>query len=134
MRLTLTLAAFTIVAVHPLTSHALTADAGAAGSSDAAGAAGSDEEAGAGGTVSTATSSGGASAGKGGTGGTAGISGTGGSSGAAAPKPAPNLPDPGTEQPGVSCSLAGPNAPWNLLGTSLALGAACLTLRRRRSR
>ena len=127
MRLTLSVAAFTIVAFHPLTSRALPGDAGAAGTTDAGGAAGAvDLEAGAAGTADSAPSSGG-SAGKGGSGGTGGSAGS-------APKPAVNLPDPGTEQPGVSCSMAGPNAPWNLLGTSLALGAACLTLRRRRSR
>jgi hypothetical protein len=118
MRFTLSAAAFTIVAFYPLVSHALSGDAGEAGaSSDAAGAAGASEAQG--GKVGA----GGASAGKG------GASGSGGS----APVPAPNLPDPGTDQSN-SCSMAGPRAPWNLFGTSLALGAACLMLRRRRPR
>ena len=128
MRFTLAAAAFTLVALHPLRSHAQASDAGAAGvGSDAAGstATGNDAAGEAGEAPVSKGGSGGASS----SGGASGNAGKGGSGGAAPV----SAPDPGTDDTNA-CSVAGPNAPWNLFATSLALGAACLTLRRRRSR
>ena len=122
MRITLTLAAFTIAAFLPITSHAEAGeagDAGAIGVSDA----GAPAEAQGGSTGGTAGSSG-----------AAGSAGKGGSSGAApAPGPGPSLPDPGTEEPSA-CTIAGPQRQLGIFGTTLAFGAVVLTLRRRRAR
>ena len=117
MRITLTAAAFTIVAFLPLNSHALAGDAGEAGA--------------------TASDAGATSESHGGSAGSAGSAGKGGAAGAggakaAATGPGPNLPDPGTDQTN-SCSIGGPHGQWGVFGTTLALGAAFLTLRRRRS-
>jgi MYXO-CTERM domain-containing protein len=45
--------------------------------------------------------------------------------------PAPNLPDPGTAESNA-CSMGGPSDRWGPFGTTLALGVAFLTTRRRR--
>jgi len=69
---------------------------------------------------------GGATAGSGGKAG-------GGTAGGGGKPPTPALPDPGTDQSN-SCSLGAPGGKWGLFGTTLALGAALFTIRRRRSR
>ncbi len=115
MRTTLTIAAFTIAAFLPTTGHA---EAGAAGDAGDAGA--------------TSPSAAGAPAASGGTGGSGGIGGAakGGSSGA--PGPGISLPDPGTDDSN-SCSFSTVHHHVGVFGTTLALGAAFLVLRRRRS-
>ncbi len=117
MRITLTVAAFTIAAFLPTTGHAEAGDAGDAGASSVSDAGAASEVGG-----SSAAGAGGSSAGKGGS-----------SAGAGGRVPAVNLPDPGTDQTN-SCSIAGPHAPLGVFGTTLALGAAFLTLRRKRPR
>jgi hypothetical protein len=109
------------------------AGAGGQGAGDEeAGAAGADSS-NAGGSGAAGADSGGDLGGNGGastaTGGTAGGGGKGG--GAPAASGAPNLPDPGTAE-SDACSIGGPSGPLGIFGTTLALGAALLTVRRRR--
>lgn len=113
MRATLTIAAFTIAAFLPTSGHAEAGDAGDGGDSGA-----------------TSAPAAGAPAATGGTSGSAGTGGAkGGSSGA--PGPGINLPDPGTDDSN-SCSFSAAHHPVGAFATTLALGAAFLTLRRRR--
>jgi len=112
MRITLPVAAFTIAAFLPTTSHAQVGDAGEAGATSAADAGAPGEAQG---------GAPGGSAGKGGTGGSAG-----------APRvPAPNLPDPGTDTTN-SCSFTGRPGSLGIFGATLTLGAAILVARRKR--
>ena len=123
MRITLAVAAFTIAAFQPITGHAAVGDAGDAGATAGA-------EAGAP-SVATGGSAGATGGSAGATGGSAGA--TGGVAGAAPNKPGISLPDPGTDDSN-SCAIAGPRGQLGAFGTTLLLGAALLTFRRRRAR
>ena len=116
MRNTFAAAAFTIAAFLPITGHAAAGDAGDAGST-------SEPEAGAPSVVSGGSA--GASGGSAGT--------TAGAAGAPPNKPGISLPDPGTDDSN-SCAIAGPRGQLGAFGTTLLLGAALLTFRRRRAR
>jgi hypothetical protein len=120
MRTTLTVAAFIIAGFLPNAGHAAASDAGDAGASREA----------EGGTPSAGTSGNTASTG---TAGTAANAGKGGASGAPPNTPGISLPDPGTDESN-SCTVAGPHGTVGVFGTTLALGAAFLMLRRRRAR
>jgi hypothetical protein len=111
MRFTIVGAAFAIAALLPISAHA--AEGGAGGEAGALGEAGE---------LGSVTAPSGGSAGSAGKGGAAGAT------------PAPALHDPGTASTGVSCSIAGPNGDWGMFGTTVALGAAFWTLRRRARR
>ena len=115
-------------------------DAGASGQGGdpGAGAGGTSEPSTAGGANATAGDSGEALGGAGGTasggGGQAGGAGQAGGGGGKPPAGgAPNLPDPGTAQ-SDACSIGGPNEKWGIFATTVALGAALFSVRRRRSR
>ena len=95
-------------------------NAGSSGTPAGGSTATGDDWAGAGGDAGSATPS-------------AGTGGSSGSGGGGGKPPAPNLPDPGTDQSN-SCSIGGPGGNWGLFGTALALGATLLAVRRRRSR